>query len=55
MYSKKFTFIYFLFKMEDESNMNNFDNIDPDINYFNDNAVHFSKYSMEDFYTSNTL
>ena len=39
--------------MEDESNMNNFDNIDPDINYFNDNAVYFSKYSMEDFYTSN--
>ena len=28
--------------------MNIMDNIDPDINYFNDNAVHFSKFSMDD-------
>ena len=36
-----------------ESNMNNIDNIDPDINYFVDNAVNFSKYCMNNFYETN--
>ena len=29
------------------------DTIDPDIHNFLDNTVHFSKYSMKDFYKSN--
>ena len=37
----------------DELDRNLLDTIDPDSNYFIDNTVNFSKYSMRDFYKSN--
>ena len=37
----------------DETERNLLDNIDPDSNYFIDNTVNFSQYSMQDFHKSN--
>ena len=37
----------------DETDRNLLDNIDPDSNYFIDNTVNFSKYSMQDFHKTN--
>ena len=37
----------------DETDRNLLDTIDPDNNYFLDNTVNFSKYSMDDFHKSN--
>ena len=37
----------------DETDRNLLDNIDPDSNFFLDNTINFSKYSMDDFYKSN--
>ena len=37
----------------DDTDRNLLDTIDPDNNYFLDNTVNFSKYSMDDFHKSN--
>ena len=37
----------------DETDRNLLDTIDPDNNYFLDNTVNFSKYSMDNFNESN--
>ena len=44
-------FPYYLIMYDLDRNL--LDNVDPDSNYFKDNTVNFSKYSMDDFHKSN--